>query len=58
MVEANRLPHQMLSRTELRKRYPQLDFPEDVEGLYDGDAGALRAERGVMGMQVRGKKAG
>ena len=57
-LEASGAPYQMLSRTELRKRFPQLDFPDDVEGLYDGDAGAVRAERGVMGMQVRGNKAG
>ena len=57
-LEASGARYQMLSRTELRKRFPQLDFPEDVEGLYDGDAGAVRAERGVMGMQVCGNKAG
>ena len=51
-MDATGAPYQMLSRAEVMKKYPQLYLPEDAVGLYDDDAGALRSERALVGMQV------
>lgn len=40
----NDLPHELLSREEIGRRYPQFTPPDDVVGLYEPSAGYLRPE--------------
>jgi len=40
--------HEVLTRGELDKRYPQVDFGACTWGLYEHDAGGLLARRGVQ----------
>ena len=44
MAEA-RVPHEVLNRNEIRRRFPQFELPEDARGLVQSDAGVLHADR-------------
>jgi sarcosine oxidase len=47
VFEKLRIPHEKLSRNELEKRYPQIDFGSVTSALYEPEAGALMARRAV-----------
>lgn len=43
MVEA-KVPHEILDRGEIKRRFPQFDLPEDARGLLQPEAGVLHAD--------------
>lgn len=43
-----KIPHEKLTRAEMEKRYPQIDFGPCTWGIYEPDAGGLLARRGVQ----------
>jgi sarcosine oxidase len=44
MVEAE-VPHEMLDRNEIKRRFPQFDIPSEVRGLSQAEGGVLHADR-------------
>lgn len=51
-AEEHGLPHELLSRADLRARFPQFTVPEDFVGLFETAAGYLIPER-VVGAHAR-----
>ena len=41
------VPHQALTATEVRARYPLLHFSDDIAGIFEPESGALLANRAV-----------
>ncbi len=52
------LPYERLDSAELRRRYPQLTFPEGTIGLYQADYGILAATRSVLALAARARAHG
>ncbi|HEX8523267.1 MAG TPA: N-methyl-L-tryptophan oxidase [Tepidisphaeraceae bacterium] len=52
------LPHELLSREELRSRYPQFHVPEDVVGMFEENAGLLVPEKCVAAHARLAREAG
>jgi sarcosine oxidase len=41
------LPHEILDRDELRRRYPQFELPDDFVGMLERDAGFILPEKAI-----------
>jgi len=52
------VPYERLDSDELRRRYPQLTFPEGTIGLYQADYGILAATRCVLACAARARAHG
>jgi sarcosine oxidase len=53
-IRAHHLPHEQLTRKDLRARYPQFQLPPDYVGLLDHQAGYIHCERAITAMLALG----
>jgi len=51
-------PHEMLTSSQLKERFPHLQFGEEYRAVYDSGAGTIKAERALMAYQMLFKKHG
>jgi sarcosine oxidase len=52
------LPHELLNRDELRRRFPQFNVPDNWMGLYESRAGFLTPERVIAAYALAALRAG
>src|SRR6266404_472072 len=57
-AEKYRIPHQILSAAEIRKRFPQFRVRDDERGYYEPDAGFLRPEACIAAQLQLARKYG
>ena len=55
-LDVSGAPYETLTHSQIAAKYPQLTVPPNFSGIYDEDAGVLRSEKCVYGMQVCGEK--
>ena len=51
-LDVSGAPYETLTHSQIAAKYPQLTVPPNFSGIYDEDAGVLRSEKCVYGMQV------
>ncbi|HYG76933.1 MAG TPA: N-methyl-L-tryptophan oxidase [Planctomycetota bacterium] len=54
----HRIPHEILSAAQIRKRFPQFEVPLWMSGIWQKDAGILAVERCLLAMRSEAKKLG
>jgi sarcosine oxidase len=57
-ARAHDLPHERLSRADLRDRYPQFTVPDDHVAIFEPDAGYVLAEAAVSACAVQAMQGG
>ena len=57
-ADAHQVPYEMLTATELRKRFPIFDVPDDTIAMYEPLAGMIVPERAIAAYTAIAKKHG
>jgi len=55
---AHNIPHERLSATQIRARFPQFAISDDMEGIWQKDAGILAVERCILTYRFQARKHG
>lgn len=57
-LKAAQVPHEVLDRAGIARRFPQFRLPENAVGLYQPDAGVLHADRCLAALADRARRSG
>ena len=57
-LEAEAVPHELLTPAEVKARWPQFDLADNVETVYTADTGIVHASRSVAALQMQARAHG
>jgi sarcosine oxidase len=57
-MKAAQVPHEVLDRTGVSRRFPQFRLPDDAVGLFQADAGVLHADRCLAALAASALRSG